>query len=98
MNDKLKQIIKHYGTTHQLKHFQEEAYELTEAILWDYLTPNTWHDKYHIAEEIADCLVMIKQFQLYYGIHEEDIMEIMEYKINRQIERIEKECKHQNND
>ena len=89
MNDKLKKIIKHYGVTPQLKYFQSEVYELTEAILWNELTTNHYLDKEHIAEEIADCLVMLKQFQLYYCIKDEEIKDIMEFKINRQIGRIE---------
>lgn len=91
MNDKLKQIIEHYGVAHQLKYFQSEVYELTEAILWAYLTPDTWHDKEHIAEEIADVMVMLKQFQLYYDIGDEEIKDIMEFKIDRQIGRIKDE-------
>lgn len=91
MNDKLKKIISHYGVTPQLKYFQSEVYELTEAILWDYLTPDTWHDKEHIAEEIADVMVMLKQFQLYYCIKDEEIEDIMRFKIDRQIGRIKNE-------
>lgn len=98
MEEKLKTIINTYGVTDQLKYFQSEVYELTEAILWDYLTPETWHDKEHIAEEIADVMVMLKQFQLYYCIKDEEIKDIMEFKIDRQIGRIEKECKHQSKD
>ena len=91
MEEKLKKIINTYGVTNQLKYFQSEVYELTEAILWDYLTPDTWHDKEHITEEIADVMVMLKQFQLYYYIKDEEIEEIMKFKIDRQIGRIEKE-------
>ena len=98
MNDKLKQIINHYGVNHQLKYFQSEVYELTEAILWEQLTPSNWHTKAHVIEEIADVMVMLKQFQLFYGIKDEEIKDIMDFKINRQIERIGKECKHQSND
>ena len=36
--------------------------------------------------------VMLKQFQLYYCIKDEEIEDIMKFKIDRQIERIEKEC------
>ena len=90
MNEDLKQIIKHYGVLPQLKYFQSEVYELTEAILFEQLTI-TFGDKEHIAEEIADVMVMLKQFQLYYCIKDEEIKDIMEFKINRQIARIEKE-------
>lgn len=47
--------------------------------------------KEHIAEEIADVLVMLKQFQYYYGINREEIRKIMNFKKDRQIERIENE-------
>ena len=94
MNDKLKQIINHYGVNHQLKYFQSEVYELTEAILWEQLTPSNWHTKAHVIEEIADVMVMLKQFQLYYDIGDEEIKDIMEFKINRQIERINDEKIH----
>lgn len=48
----------------------------------------------HIEEEIADVLVMLKQIQYFYKIPDEKIAEIMKYKIERQLKRIEeeKEC------
>ena len=45
----------------------------------------------HVKEEIADVMVMLKQFQLFYGISSQEIKDTMRDKINRQIERIEKE-------
>jgi len=39
-------------------------------------------------------MVMLKQFQLYYNISTKEIKEVMKYKIDRQIERIEYEPKH----
>ena len=45
----------------------------------------------HIAEEIADVLVMLEQIRLNYNIPTSDIKKIMEYKTDRQIERIKKE-------
>lgn len=101
MKDKLLQIINHYGIDKQLKYIHSEYYELDEAILnyeksgWDF-SDDTCLDierdySNHIAEEIADIMVMLKQFQYYYDIKEEKIMEIMESKIDRQLERISKE-------
>lgn len=49
------------------------------------------HRREHVIEEIADVMVMLKQIQLYYNIKTEDIKEVMTYKIDRQIERIENE-------
>ena len=42
----------------------------------------------HIAEEIADVTVMLKQFQYLYEIEDKTIDNIMDKKINRQLERI----------
>lgn len=91
MNEKLKKIINTYGVTHQLKYFQSEVYELTEALLESVITKSPWTGTDHIAEEIADCLVMLKQFQLYYCINDEEIEEIMKFKIDRQIGRMKNE-------
>jgi NTP pyrophosphatase (non-canonical NTP hydrolase) len=96
VNEKLKKIINTYGVAHQLKYFQSEVYELTEALLESVITKSPWIGTDHIAEEIADVMVMLKQFQLYFDIGDKEIKDIMEFKIDRQIGRIEKECKHQN--
>ena len=91
MNDKLKKIIKHYRALPQLKYFQSEVYELTEAVLWHEFHPEVYGNVESIAEEIADIMVMLKQFQLNYGIKDEEIEEIMKFKIDRQIDRINKQ-------
>ena len=44
--------------------------------------------KDHITEEIADIMVMLKQFQVYFRINDKEINNIIDYKINRQIDRI----------
>lgn len=89
-------IIENYGVLNQLKHFQSEVYELTEAI-FDYEYTNKWncadlenHLKEHITEELADCYVMLAQFAEYYQIHNMKVAEIMAQKIDRQLKRIEK--------
>jgi NTP pyrophosphatase (non-canonical NTP hydrolase) len=105
MKDKLLQIINHYGINNQLKYIHSEYYELDESI-FDY--ENAGFDfsdedckdieekyKKHIAEELSDCFVMLKQFQYYYGISDEDIESIMKSKIERQLERINKELLNQ---
>lgn len=48
----------------------------------------TKHLREHITEEIADVVVMLKQFQYYYGITDEEIINNMQFKIKRQLERI----------
>lgn len=45
----------------------------------------------HITEEIADIIVMLKQIQYYYGITDDEIRNVMQEKIDRQLRRIEEE-------
>lgn len=104
MKQDLLKIINNYGVMSQLKYFQSEVFELNEAIIdmqhkkWEMegKTPEivepTLNDfRLHITEEIADVLVMLKQFQYYYYIEDKEIEEVMEYKIERQLKRIESE-------
>ena len=95
MKNNLLKIIKHYGIKNQLRKFNEESFELQEAII---------HAEYnrvlgisnepcikavkHIAEEISDCYVILEQFRHYYGISNEEIKKAIKYKINRQLERM----------
>ena len=95
MKEKLLKIINHYGVMPQLKYLQSEVFELTEAIITyeiDYKSldiQDMTDDKNHIAEEIADVLVMLAQFVEYYGISNEDLEKITNYKVERQLKRIE---------
>lgn len=77
------EIINHYGLKNQIRKFNEESYELIEALFEN--------DKDHITEEIADCLVLINQFKALYKIQDEEIREVYDYKIARQGKRIEDE-------
>lgn len=56
-------------------------------------TKHVNYKKEHIKEEIADVMVMLKQFQYYYGIEDKQVEDVMQYKIDRQLDRIEKENK-----
>jgi NTP pyrophosphatase (non-canonical NTP hydrolase) len=91
VEDKLLEIINHYGVKHQLKYFQSEVFELNEAIIRAENKYEPIQDIDHIAEEIADVRFMLLQFQCKYGITDEEIEEVMEFKGNRQIERIKNE-------
>ena len=86
MEEKLLKIINTYEVMPQLKYFQSEVFELNEAIILEQYGEDTVE---HIAEEIADVTVMLKQFQHYYGISDEEIEEVMKQKIERQLKRIE---------
>ncbi len=103
MEEKLLEIINHYGLMKQLKYIHSEYFELDEAIIdyhqsgwdFDYEDAEELERKYatHIAEEIADVMVMLKQFQYYHNIKDEQIENIMKAKIERQLERIILESK-----
>ena len=43
----------------------------------------------NICEEIADVYIMLEQLKLYFEINEEDIDEIMQFKINRTMKFLE---------
>lgn len=77
-------IILHYGRRHQARKLMEEAYELADAIMGG-------DDPDHVAEEIADCRVMLEQIKELYCISEENIMKIANSKIQRQLKRIQNE-------
>ena len=94
MSEKLLKIINHYGVLPQLKYFQSEVFELNEAII-DFENDKRHNeeliqnDKEHIIEEIADIEVMLLQFKEYYQIDGNDILRIMNEKIERQLGRME---------
>ena len=100
MKEDLLKIINYYGVMKQLKYFQSEVFELNEAIIKaeqfkpkSMIQLNASLNDYveHIAEEIADVEVMLNQFKEYYGITYEQILVIMQHKIDRQLERIKSE-------
>lgn len=102
MKEKLLKIINNYGVIPQLKYLQSEVFEFNEAVIQkEYpaiakdkkLRELEEYEKNHIQEEFADLMVMLEQFKAYYNLSNEDIMKTMEYKIERQLKRIEEENK-----
>ena len=101
MKDIALQIINHYGVIPQLKYFQSEVFELNEAIfqyeeqkrVCEEFCSRLHCDKEreHIAEEIGDVRFMLLQFQCKYGITDEEIEKVMEFKGIRQLERLKNE-------
>ena len=98
--DKVRKVINHYGVMKQLKYMQTEVFELNEAIINHELKKTVEYEipltelvgsKEHIEEEMADVLLMLDQFIAYYNLDFDKISEIMEYKMNRQLERIANE-------
>lgn len=93
MKEDLLKIINHYGPLNQQKYIHSEYFELDEAI-FDFEYGENQNGKLlrkHIAEEIADIMVMLKQLQYYYKIGDEYVEEVMKEKIDRQLERIKNE-------
>lgn len=100
MKENLLKIINNYGISSQLKKLSEEIFELQEAI-FKYEELKKWDDEYysvdlksaieHLEEEFADCCVVLEQFKAYYNLDNDRIINIMKQKIDRQLDRIEKE-------
>ena len=87
--EKLEKICQHYGIRGQLKKLSEEVFELQEAVIdneWD-VDGNTDH----VAEELADVMVLWEQIRLHYEVPIQAIQGIMKEKIERQLKRIEEE-------
>lgn len=106
MKEYLIKIINHYGIELQLRKFQEEVFELNEAIITHELKKSVEYEiplteiigtREHIAEEIADVFNLVEQFMYFYNIDIQDVIEIKHKKIHRQLERIENEKDNKNN-
>ena len=100
MKEDLLKIIKHYGVNAQQRKLAEEVFELQEAITTHELKNGVSYEiplteltntKEHIAEEIADVMVLLNQFKDYYNIPGETLLVFMKGKIDRQLERIQNE-------
>ena len=92
---KIQYIADHYGYEPQSRQLIEEMAELTVAInkAWrktfdavDKL-PNM-DDEERIVEEIADVEIMLRQIKYLLGVDEDELSQIAERKLDRQIERI----------
>ena len=89
-DSRIYQISNHYGYAVQSDKIIEECAELTQAIMklrWG------WSDDKldHVQEELADVLIMARQLRVMLGA--DDIDEIINQKLDRQIERIAEEDK-----
>lgn len=96
MEEKLKKIINYYGPRNQLKKLSEETFEFIEAVLDIVIRmeePNSIitfkHDIEHVTEEIADIENILEQFKVALKLDAEKIKQYREYKVNRQIGRME---------
>ena len=85
-----KKILTHYG---QQKQEVQAVQELSELILLLAAREDQRKGDYkkHIAEEIADSLIMIEQIRLANGITDKDVNAVIVQKISRQFNRISEE-------
>src|SRR5574344_2472425 len=92
-SDKIEKIADHYGLQHQLYKSVEELIELVQAIQ-DYSFKLGMRDDEisteHVADEIADVKIMIAQLEYLLEL-EEEVNDRVEFKLNRQIDRIKLE-------
>lgn len=94
MKDKLLEIVNHYEILPQLKYLHTEYFELDQAIINYEQVHHIFEDiegKKHIIEELADVYNMLKQIQYFYRIEDKDVEDIMLEKVERQLDRINKE-------
>lgn len=100
-NEAIKKIADTYGFAEQSRQLAEECSELIVAVnkyrrqsKKSLNTPSDYLSlqcrKADITEEIADTTIMIEQMKYLLQISETDIEQIIEQKLNRQLERIEK--------
>lgn len=103
MKEDLLCIIWYYGINNQLKKLNEECFEFIEAVKdYEYqkgacevvgckdIKEHLKKSKEHLEEEFADVCVVLEQFKAYYNLDNDKIIEIMKQKIDRQLERMEK--------
>ena len=103
---KIKKIAYTYGYDAQSRQCIEEMAELTQAINkywrkdlqcgkypynpWDGYMPDDSKEYDNLLEEIADVEICLAQMKYLLAIREEDINKVIEQKLDRQLERIEK--------
>ena len=95
-NEAIKKIADTYGYDTQSRQLIEEMAELMVAInkMWregmrtDYFYSEL--KKKDIAEELADVTIMLEQIKYLLQISDADIDQIIDQKLNRKLERIEK--------
>lgn len=98
--EKIKIVADHYGYGAQSRQYIEEMAELTQAInKWWRVCGNGQRTeesiaecRYNLVEEIADVQIML--YQLGYLLDSRlEVSEIITKKLDRQLERIKRECK-----
>lgn len=82
-------IIDHYGEDQQLEKLVEECAELIKAIMKSKIE-KVFYINNAVIQEMADVKNLMRQFELKQGALKRTIDFVVERKVNRQMERIEK--------
>lgn len=86
---KCREIAEKYGMRSQEQQSVSELAELLEVLTRrQNQRGNDWRNK--LIDEIADVRIMLEQLQTLHAIDSETISEQIDYKLNRQLGRIEK--------
>ena len=88
--EKIKRILRRYGCKAQLVKAAEELTELQLILIQDH-NKNFVYDTTEIYEELADVYIMLEQIKLIYNIDEIELNTEIDYKLHRQLKRIENE-------
>ena len=85
--EKVVNIVKHYGETHQMYKAAEELSELQTLVLQG-ANKNGKIPIGRIIKEIADVYVMLKQVEIIFEIDSRNIQPMIDYKIERTLSQI----------
>lgn len=100
IEEKISKILEYYGGRHQLVKCSEECSELLVELNKAILSINdkkTMENKIQLVGELADAYVMIMQVAEFVGI--KSFWEKVDYKLDRQLERIKiEDAKRENKD
>ena len=84
---KCRRIAEHYGKKNQERQAVSKLCEL-QYVLTRRLEQRHADWQNDLLDEMADCLVMIEQLRALYGIEDEELTDRVNFKLNRQLERI----------
>lgn len=85
---KISQILKNYGEKAEKGKAIEEMSELSDEIFKDILGDL---DRDHLIEELADVIITLEHIINIYNITEDEVLGKIDYKLDRQFNRMEEE-------
>ena len=85
MDEKLKEITKYFGIETELMKLSEEIGELQNECYKRHFVDPEYGE---IEDECADVMVILMQIMLHFDVDMDKVIEIIEQKTNRTIERI----------